>query len=121
MGKNDWGFIYGDLHEPYLAAFVKLVQELSTEVAAVANIICGYSMGGFGVWQLAGYKPDFFTAAIPVAGYGLGTMESAGDYCAPQPESSSILKQYMKKYGPQLAKVPLVIAVHATSDETSPY
>ena len=41
QNKNDWGFIYGDLHEPYLAAFCKVAQKLSTEEGAIADVICG--------------------------------------------------------------------------------
>merc|ERR1712048_993987 len=61
--------------------------------------------------------PDLFTAIVPVAGYGLGTLEPTSKTQAPQPESSDIFKSYLDEYAPRLAQVPFTIAVHAPSDK----
>lgn len=87
-------------------------------MSAIANL-AGYSMGGYGCWQLGGYDPDLWTAVIPVASYGIGTLQGKGQYDAPQPESASILRTYLASVAPQLARIPVIIAVHAVSDMTS--
>lgn len=121
QNKNDLGFVHGSLHEPYLQEFCRVVKELSQEVGAIATVMAGYSMGGFGAWQIAGYMPDLFTAIIPVASYGLGTYQKGGMYNAPQPESSHIFDNFMNWMAPNVAQVPVVIAIHAQIDTTSPY
>lgn len=119
--RNDWGFIYGEMHAPYLLAFCKQVMATSEQVGAIANIISGYSMGGFGAVQLAAFAPGIFTAAIPVAGYGIGTLESGGMYNAPQPEASHKFTVFANDYAPKLAKVPIFFAVHGVSDKNSSF
>lgn len=51
------------------------VMALMNEVCNTFNVdrkkvaVVGYSLGAEGAWHLAGKYPDFFTAAIPVAGH----------------------------------------------------
>lgn len=121
QNKGDKGFIFGELHKPYLEAFCETVRELSEEVGALAILVCGYSMGGFGAWQLGSHKPELFTALVPIAGYGMGTFEKGGCYNAPQPQSETILKSFLAFAAPKLAKVPLVLAIHAKADTVSSF
>lgn len=122
QNKNQLGFIYGEIHEPLLQDMCSLVSSVSVEVSATHVCAAGYSMGAFGVYQFASYAPDVFDAAIAVAGYGLGTVEPANShYCAPQPESSHIFGRFLDQIAPGLAKVPVVLAVHAETDNVSSF
>lgn len=119
--KNDLGFVYGEMHAPYLLAVCKLVQTISKEVSAVANIVSGYSMGGFGAYQLAAFAPGVFTAVVTIAGYVIGTTETGGMYNAPQPHSFHRFSLFTNEYAPKLAKVPVIIAIHAVCDTQSSF
>merc|ERR1711879_416925 len=52
----------------------------------------------------------------------MGTLlPSTEGYCAPQPESEAVFGRFLTAIGPNLAKVPLVLAVHAPTDTVSSY
>ncbi|CAJ1448556.1 unnamed protein product [Effrenium voratum] len=73
--KKQLGYVFGQLHEGYLAALTSKISDLAYEFQAERVLVMGYSMGGFGAFQLGGFSPDAFDAVISVAGYGLGTNE----------------------------------------------
>ena len=115
--KNDLGHVFGEVNEEYLTALCNAVHEVACEVSASAVLVSGYSMGGFGAVQLGGFRPELFTAVVPVAGYSMGTLERH----APQPESEGVFRSFLAKYAPRLAQVPVVIMVHAPSDTVSSF
>mmetsp|Transcript_64011 Transcript_64011/g.139183 ORF Transcript_64011/g.139183 Transcript_64011/m.139183 type:complete len:610 (+) Transcript_64011:93-1922(+) len=122
QNKCSLGFVNGRLHEPYLKDLCKLIREVTAEVMASHVCVCGYSMGGFGVYQLASYDPEAFDVAVSIAGYVLGTLEPQDrGLRAPQPMSSEVFWRFLTKQVSQLARVPLLLVVHAKSDETSSY
>jgi len=91
QNKHELSFIYGELHEPFLKDFCNLVRSVTLELGALHVCVIGYSMGGFGAYQLAGHDPDVFDVVFSTAGYGLGTLEPEDrGYGAPQPQSSNI-------------------------------
>jgi len=57
--------------------------------------LTGFSMGGYGTWELAARRPDLFAAVVPICGGG------------------------EMKWAPSLKKVPLW-AVHGADDKTIP-
>eukprot|EP00928_Gymnodinium_smaydae_P063673 TRINITY_DN47182_c0_g1_i1.p1 TRINITY_DN47182_c0_g1~~TRINITY_DN47182_c0_g1_i1.p1 ORF type:complete len:530 (+),score=65.39 TRINITY_DN47182_c0_g1_i1:65-1654(+) len=115
QNKNDLGHVFGQLHEEFLTALCNTIKGVAEDVGASRVLLSGYSMGGFGTWQLAGHMPELFSAIVPVAGYGMGTLEPS----APQPASSKVLERYLDEFAPQIARVPIIIAVHAPSDTIS--
>eukprot|EP00418_Pyrodinium_bahamense_P043310 CAMPEP_0179199986 /NCGR_PEP_ID=MMETSP0796-20121207/99505_1 /TAXON_ID=73915 /ORGANISM="Pyrodinium bahamense, Strain pbaha01" /LENGTH=825 /DNA_ID=CAMNT_0020904499 /DNA_START=72 /DNA_END=2546 /DNA_ORIENTATION=+ len=122
--RNGLGFVFGELCSEFLSAFTSVVRQIASEVGAVGTLVGGYSMGGFGALQLGSHAPKLFNAVIMVAGHGLGTLESQdGDsnYGAPQPQSSKIFKAFLAEHAPRLAKVSVVIAVHAPRDKVSSF
>lgn len=122
QGRNSWSFIFGQLDDAYLHALCALVRAARIEVGASEVWVIGYSMGGFGAYQVASHDPDAFDAIVPVAGYALGTIEpSNSGYYAPQPESSEIFKGFLDKYAARLARVRVLAVVHAERDAESSY
>lgn len=122
QNKNGFGFIFGDICDEYLDVFTQVVRELAVEVGACRTIIAGYSMGGFGAYHIGGHAPDVFDAVISFAGYGIGTTEPVDNGASvPQPEATMIFQRFLARFAPQLAKVPLVMAVHAPDDTVSSF
>jgi len=122
QNKNDLGYIFGEFHEGYLAALTGVARQISNEVEACRVFVGGYSMGGFGAYQLGSYAPDLFDTVVSVAGYGLGTLEAEdGSYGAPQPQSAMIFNGYLQGHASRLAAVRLVVAVHAEKDTVSSF
>lgn len=122
QNRNSLGFVFGEIHEPYLDDLAGLVRCTIAEVKPMRVYAFGYSMGGFGVYQIVGHAPDLFDAAVSVAGYGQGTLdpEEVG-YRAPQPAASHIFERFLEQHAPRLASVPCVLAVHARLDMESSY
>lgn len=120
QNRNGLGFVYGELDAAYLESLNSVIRELAEEVSASHVVLCGYSMGGFGAYQLAGHCPQLYDAVVAVASHGLGTLEPQDQgYNAPQPESSQIFQAFLDTCAPGLAAVPLVLAVHARRDAVS--
>jgi len=117
------GFVFGDMHTPFLTDLVKLVQTLAHETRTSHTIVMGYGMGGFGVYQLAAYSPESFSIAIAVAGYGMGTYAPEEEwfswYGAPQPRSSEILDGYIRDFAAHMARVKKFFVVHSKVDTIS--
>ncbi len=56
----------------YISAVISLVNDIKVKYNADENRLyaAGYSMGGYGVWDIAARYPDMFAAIIPVGGAG---------------------------------------------------
>lgn len=121
QNKKELGFVFGHLHHNFLSAFTQKIRELSSWYSAERIIAMGYSMGGFGAFQLGCFAPEIFDAVVSVAGYGLGTSEPNSGYGAPQPASGEIFEDFLETEVCKLAQVPVVIAVHAPSDLCSSF
>ncbi|CAK9058891.1 unnamed protein product [Durusdinium trenchii] len=120
--KKQLGFVHGKLHEPYLTALTSKISDLAYEFDAERVLVMGYSMGGFGAFQLGGFAPDAFDVVMSVAGYGLGTLEPEDAmYGAPQPASSAIFEDFLTGVVSELSRVPIVLAVHAQKDSMSSF
>mmetsp|Transcript_46450 Transcript_46450/g.86839 ORF Transcript_46450/g.86839 Transcript_46450/m.86839 type:complete len:356 (+) Transcript_46450:81-1148(+) len=120
--KKQLGYVFGSLHQDYLQDITDKVSELAYIFQAERTIVMGYSMGGFGAFQLGGFAPDVFDVVVSVAGYGLGTLEPSGEmYDAPQPEASDIFFQFLGEVASRLATVPIVLALHAKKDSMSSF
>ena len=122
QNKRALGFIFGEPHDPFLEDLCSLIAYVAQEVDANRIYVAGYSMGGFGAFQLGAFKPEIFDAVISVAGYGQGTYQPETEgYCAPQPQSSLILQEWIARCAPKLAQVSAVMVVHAETDLNSSY
>lgn len=122
QNKNGLGFVFGELHTEYLGALSGLVRRVSRSVGASRVLVAGYSMGGFGAYQLGGHAPELFDAVVPVAGYGLGTDEPPDSSCgAPQPEAANVFSNFLSRHISRLASVPAVIVVHSPTDSVSSF
>jgi len=122
QNKHELSFIYGELHEPFLKDFCNLVRSVTLELGALHVCVIGYSMGGFGAYQLAGHDPDVFDVVVSIAGYGLGTLEPEDrGYGAPQPQSSNIFHTFMDLNARNLATLPALFIVHARNDAMSSF
>ena len=122
QNEKELGFVFGEMHTPFLTDLVKLVQTLAHETKTSHTIVMGYSMGGFGVYQLAAHAPESFSIAIAVAGYGMGTYageDAASWYGAPQPRSSEILDGYIRHFARHMARVKKFFVVHSKADTIS--
>jgi pimeloyl-ACP methyl ester carboxylesterase len=122
--KNGYGYIFGNFVSEYLQAVTDLVQETSREVCAERVVVAGYSMGGFGAYQLGFFAPEIFDAVVSVAGYGRGTLEamSANSACGgPQPESGNVFRSFLAEEVKSLSAVPAVFVVHASIDAVSSF
>jgi len=121
QNKKELGFVFGHLHYNFLSAFTTKISELASWYSASRVIAMGYSMGGFGAFQLGCFAPEIFDAIVSVAGYGLGTSEQDSGYGAPQPASRTIFEDFLETEVSKLAQVPIVLAVHAPSDQCSSF
>lgn len=122
QNKNVQGFIFGELCKPFLDDLTRLVKELAAEVSAQRVLGFGYSMGGFGIYQLAEHDPKLFDVGVVIAGYGQGTLEPENvGYRAPQPKSRQIFEAYLDRATKRLAQVPALIVIHAEKDVESSF
>lgn len=122
QNRNQQGFIFGEPCQPFLADLCGVVKSLAEEVSAARVFCFGYSMGGFGTYQLAGHAPGLFDGAAVIAGYGQGTLESEdSSYRPPQPASRNILQEFLNRTAASLARLPALVVVHAESDSESSY
>ncbi|CAE6955437.1 NMA111, partial [Symbiodinium sp. KB8] len=120
--RNDQGFIWGHLHSSFLTAFAETIGNVAHRFQADRVLAFGYSMGGFGAYQVASWSPEVFDAVVSLAGYGLGTEDPQHErFRAPQPQSGQIFRDFVERYGTRMAKVPVVLAVHAWCDSLSSY
>ena len=83
QNKKELGFINGEFHTPLLDHLVDLVHSMTIEFKVSHTLAMGYSMGGYGVLQLAAHSPQCFDVVIAAAGYGKGTYVSEADCGAP--------------------------------------
>ncbi|CAE8740863.1 unnamed protein product [Polarella glacialis] len=122
QNKNSLGFVFGEFNQEYLQILTSLISVESYRYRADRVMVWGYSMGGFGAYQLGCHAPEVFDAVVSIAGYGLGTKEpSQSGYGAPQPESSRIFEEFLRLHVTRLAHVPVVLAIHAKNDTVSSY
>ena len=114
--------MHGSLHLPLLDDLWNLISLGAALFEATHAISIGYSMEGFGVWQLPASSPSVFDIAISVAGYGIGTYKhNRSPFCGapPQPMSSEVLDRFVETYATKIAKVGIVFVVHARHDQVS--
>jgi hypothetical protein len=118
-----YGFVFGQLNDEYLSALCGIIRRVSEDIGACRVLASGYSMGGFGAYQLGCHSPQLFDVLLPVAGYGRGTLESpsATAWGGPQPESSKNLEQFLDTHVSKLVTVPTIVVVHAPSDSMSSF
>lgn len=120
--KGGRGFIFGHLHHEFMAALSQRIRAFVRQFQPEKVLLCGYSMGGFGVWTLGAHAPDLFDAVVSAAGYGVGTKEpSDKGWGAPQPKSSEIFDAWLAEASVWLATIPVVMAIHAPADTISSY
>ena len=116
QNSNNLGFINGDFDNlEYLNKLAMKISEITQTRQPDRVMIFGYSMGGFGAYQIASHAPGLFDVVVSIAGYGMGTMASG----APQPQSSNIFHNFCSQHLARLADVPVVIAIHAEKDTVS--
>ena len=122
QNKNGLGWVYGKLNTEYLSLICGVVHRISITIKAIRVLVAGYSMGGYGAYQLGSHSPELFDVVLSVAGYGVGTFEPSDEYWgAPQPESSRIFKQFLARQISRLATVPAVVIIHAPTDQVSSF
>ncbi|CAE7751811.1 NMA111, partial [Symbiodinium microadriaticum] len=56
--RNDQGFIWGHLHSSFLTAFAETIGNVAHRFQADRVLAFGYSMGGFGAYQVASWSPE---------------------------------------------------------------
>lgn len=62
----------GDWKQPHnIKAIFELIETLEQQfkLDTKRRVVTGYSMGAIGSWHIASEYPDFFSAALPVAGF----------------------------------------------------
>ena len=91
--KGGFGYINGRRSEPYLDALCDLVQRCAEENKVAHVLLVGYSIGGFGAYQLLAHRPSLFTVVAVVAGYYQGSMDNR----APQPRGTERLEQALER------------------------
>lgn len=80
--QNKKGFILIAPHcksgnwSEWVAVLIRLVEKLRdiSYIDETRIYLTGNSMGGYGTWELAGLRPHFFAAAMPICGGGLPGM-----------------------------------------------
>eukprot|EP00439_Symbiodinium_sp_Y106_P022759 s1352_g2.t2 len=118
---EDLGHVHGDICKPFLSALTSKVNEAADYFDAERVLVMGYSMGGFGALQLGCHEPEAYDAVVSIAGYGMGTCESTESSGAPQPKGRRVFDWYLEREIPQLASVPIVLAVHCPIDTVSSF
>ena len=122
QNKDGLGWIYGQPHAKLLQDLCRQIELLSKELCATSVYAMGFSMGGFGVLQLAAHAPHVFDAVVSAAGYVQGTLARADEgYHAPQPQARQIFDSWCEAHCHRLAKVGVVVFVHAPADTYSPF
>ena len=107
-----------------LSSFCNLVTYVKARNCCKHVVVTGYSMGGFGAYQLGAHNGTMFDAIVVVAGYGCGTSETTGGTT-----SSSDGEEVPNKFGdflnfvkPGLSEVRgVVIVAHAQGDRLSSF
>ena len=122
QNRRGLAWIYGESNSEYLAAICEVVRGISREMQASRILVGGYSMGGFGAYQLGSHEPGLFDVVLSIAGYGIGTLEPPdGHWSVQQPECSIIFEQFLTGQISRLAAVPAVVIIHARSDKVSSF
>ncbi|CAE7646266.1 rluC [Symbiodinium sp. CCMP2592] len=120
--KKQLGYVFGSLHLDYLRDLTAKISEIASIFQAERTLVMGYSMGGFGAFQLGAMSPDVFDVVVSVAGYGLGTLEPQGEmYDAPQPRAGERFELFLRQVATRLSVVPVVLAMHARKDSMSSF
>ncbi|CAE6956061.1 grsT [Symbiodinium sp. CCMP2456] len=119
QNKNQLGYVFGSLHQEFLRDFSQQIGFLASLFQAERTLVMGYSMGGFGAFQVGGFSPATFDAVVSVAGYGLGTLEEGEE--TPQPEARERFEQFLEQVATKLSDVPIVLALHAQKDGMSSF
>ncbi|CAE7241941.1 rluC [Symbiodinium natans] len=120
--KKQLGYVFGSLHEEYLRDLTAKVSEIASIFQAERTLVMGYSMGGFGAFQLGSMAPDVFDVVVSVAGYGVGTLEPQGEmYDAPQPQAGERFEKFLQQVASRLSVVPVVLAMHSRKDSMSSF
>ncbi|CAE7938509.1 mbtB [Symbiodinium necroappetens] len=119
QNKNQLGYVFGSLHQEFLRDFSQQIGFLASLFQAERTLVMGYSMGGFGAFQVGGFSPATFDAVVSVAGYGLGTLEEGEG--TPQPEARERFEQFLDQVATRLSDVPVVLALHAQKDGMSSF
>jgi len=120
QNRNGWGFIYGEICPTYLCSLCDLVREIVSHMGAEKAVAMGYSAGGLGAMLLASHEPELFSAVVPVAGHGVGTLEPPeSSFGGPQPDAARIFEAFLQQRAPRLAGVPILVAIHAPRDTVS--
>ena len=84
--------------------------------------VAGYSMGGFGAYQLACHDANLFDFVVTRAGYGWGTAEPPSSSCgAPKPKAEDVFQEFLTNYIARLSTVGIIYAIHAPSDSASSF
>lgn len=117
QNKKELGFVNGFLHDEFLTTFAATIANVAQWYKAERTVAMGYSMGGFGAFQLGCWAPDTFDAVVSVAGYGLGTNSKD----APQPYSGRVFWNFLEYEATAMAKIPVVLAIHARNDRLSSF
>lgn len=116
------GFINGDVDISFMKDLCEAVHKLRGRIGASCMRLCGYGMSGFGVYQLAGYAPGLFAAAVVIAGYVGSTAErSASGLSAPQSMAEKRYRMFLDERLEHWSKLRLLLIVHARSDTMSSY
>lgn len=119
QNRNQLGYVFGSLHQEFLRDFSQQIGFLASLFQASRTLVMGYSMGGFGAFQVGGFSPATFDVVVSVAGYGLGTLEEGEE--TPQPEARERFEQFLEQVATRLADVPVVLAMHAQKDGMSSF
>eukprot|EP00439_Symbiodinium_sp_Y106_P051655 s3440_g6.t2 len=119
QNRNQLGYVFGSLHQEFLRDFSQQIGFLASLFQASRTLVMGYSMGGFGAFQVGGFSPATFDVVVSVAGYGLGTLEEGEE--TPQPEARERFEQFLEQVAIRLADVPVVLAMHAQKDGMSSF
>ena len=118
QNKNNLGHVYGELRHEFLDALISILRQIVKDRGVTRSVVAGYSMGGFGAYQVGGHAPDLFDAVIAVAGYPLGSKDPQ----SPQPASSEVMNGFIAGSIHKISgRQTEVIVVHAQKDKLSSF
>jgi predicted peptidase len=110
----------GPMMKQALAALDQTVKEFNGDEHRL--YLAGYSMGGFGTWQVAITHPDKFTALVPVAG-GIEPMGKVSDedraLLSPEVMAAASSPDPFRAFAEALRAMPVWI-VHGNKDDAVP-
>jgi len=110
----------GPMMEQALAALDQTVKEFNGDEHRL--YLAGYSMGGFGTWQVAITHPDKFAALVPVAG-GIEPMGKVSDedhaLLSPEVTAAASSPDPFRAFAEALRAMPVWI-VHGNKDDAVP-